>query len=327
MGADIFADSPAAHNVFETVDEALGFSLSDLCFHGPDDALRDTINAQPAIVSVSLALLASLQATLSSHSTWSTPLIPAFTAGHSVGEYAALVASGALDLPTAVKLVRERGRLMHHEGTICSGGMAAVIGSDEATLKSICEEASTRATAALPANDAANRHPGMGKVSIANFNAPGQIVISGEQSALAIAMELAQERGAKRVIPLAVSGAFHSPVMQPAAVGLARAIAATEVKDVTIPVIGNINAAPLTTATAIRTELAEQISSSVQWIRTIEYLVQEGVNVFIEIGPGQALSGMVKRIAKGVKIMSVSNASEIAKVTQQIREMDLIREI
>lgn len=329
MGADIFKSSPAARNVFETVDEALGFSLSDLCFNGPDDTLRATINAQPAIVTVSLALLASLQAVLSpnSQSTWSTPLTPAFTAGHSVGEYTALVASGALDLQSAVKLVRERGRLMHHEGTVCAGGMVAVIGSDEETLTAVCQEATAQATAALPPESAGNRHPGLGQVAVANFNAPGQIVISGEQSALEIAMELAKSRRAKRVLPLPVSGAFHSPVMQPAAAGLAKELANTQINETSISVIGNINARPLASVEEIRSELAEQVASSVQWIKTIEYLTQSGVSVFIEIGPGQALSGMVKRISKGAKTLNISAADEIEPVAQSIRELGLVREV
>src|SRR5438067_914670 len=240
MGADVFAASKAAQQVFEAVDDALGFSLSDLCFHGPEDTLRETVNAQPAIVTVSLALLAALQEALSREnasseypSSWSTPLVPSFTAGHSVGEYAALVASNALDFGDAVKLVRERGGLMHHEGTVCPGGMAAIIGMDETTLQEICQQATADSVANLPPH----AHPGQGQVTIANFNAPGQIVISGEQDALALAMELAKVRGAKRVIPLAVSGAFHSPVMQPAAAGLAPAVAAANISDAIIPVV------------------------------------------------------------------------------------------
>src|SRR6266699_6207858 len=307
MGADIFAMSSAAQQVFETVDEALGISLSNLCFHGPEDVLRETINAQPAIVTVSLALLAALQESLSPDFSWSSPLVPSYTAGHSVGEYAALVASGAIDLRSAVILVRERGRLMHHEGTVCPGGMAAVIGMDEATLQEICQQATADSVANLPPH----AHPGQGQVTIANFNAPGQIVISGEQDALALAMELAKVRGAKRVIPLAVSGAFHSPVMQPAASSLAEAIDATNIHDAAIPIIGNIDALPLTDAQAIREELAQQIAASVQWIRTIEYLANAGVTVFIEIGPGQSLTGMVKRIAKGVTSLNISSLAEI----------------
>ncbi len=322
MGADVYQASAAARQVFEAADEASGISLSDLCFHGPDDVLRETINAQPAIVTVSLALLAALQEALSQQQTssWSSPLVPSYIAGHSVGEYAALVASSTLDLRSAVLLVRERGRLMHHEGTVCPGGMAAIIGMDEATLQEVCEQA----TAESVANRPPHAHPGQGRVTIANFNAPGQIVISGEQDALALAMELAKARGAKRVIPLVVSGAFHSPVMQPAAIGLRQAIDAIEVRDATIPVIGNIDAMPLTEASAIREELAQQIASSVQWIRTVEFMVEAGVTTFLEIGPGQALTGMVKRIAKGVTTLNVSSATDIVKVVGTIGEMGLV---
>lgn len=319
MGADIFAASPAARRVFETVDEALGISLSNLCFQGPEDALRETINAQPAIVTVSLALLAALQETLAStpgSSSWSSPLVPGYTAGHSVGEYAALVTSGALDLHDAVRLVRERGRLMHHEGTVCPGGMAAIIAIDEATVQEVCQQA----TAQSVANHPPHAHPGQGQVTIANYNAPGQIVISGEQEALALAMDLAKARGAKRVMPLPVSGAFHSPVMQPAAAGLATALAAADVRDAAIPVIGNIHATPLAGAQAIREELTQQIAASVQWTRTIEYLVGAGVTTFLEIGPGHTLTGMVKRIAKDVTTLNVSSAADVEKVAGLIRE-------
>src|SRR5579863_454781 len=180
MGADIFEASNAARRVFEAADEALGFSLSNLCFSGPEETLRETINAQPAIVTVSLALLATLQEAFSpspegttSHVSssqiafsWASPIVPSFTAGHSVGEYAALVASGALAMQDAIKLVRERGRLMHHEGTVCPGGMAAVIGMDAEPLQDVCREVSTHPDA--------NAHIGMGQVAIANYNAPGQ---------------------------------------------------------------------------------------------------------------------------------------------------------
>src|SRR5450759_2223441 len=329
MGADVFTTSLAARQVFETVDEALGISLRSLCFHGPEDALRDTINAQPAIVTVSLALLAAFQEALSPHkSSWSYPLAPSFTAGHSVGEITALVVSGALDLKDAALLVRERGRFMHHEGLVCPGGMAAIIGMDAEPLQAICAEATTQALAHYAQNDGGKTaHPGLGKVIIANFNAPGQIVISGEQYALNVAMDLAKARGAKRVIPLSVSGAFHSPVMEPATRELAQTIQATQVQDATIPLIGNIHAAPLTEAQAIREELTQQIASSIQWIRTIEYMDNAGVTVFIEIGPGQALTGMVKRIIKGATIVTISNAADIEKAVTKMREMNLVHEI
>ena len=314
MGSEIAASSPAAQRVFAEVDQALGFSLSQLCFQGPDETLRETVNAQPAIVTVSLALLAALQEALSermdaSPASWSVPFAPAFTAGHSVGEYAALVASGSLSLADAVRLVRERGRLMHREGTLCPGSMAAVIALDENVLAEVCQEATERASAGKE-----GAHPGEGQVAIANYNAPGQIVISGELDALQLATELARERGAKKIIPLSVSGAFHSPVMQPAATDLARALADTPMRDATIPLIGNISALPLTSAQDLREELARQVAAPVQWIRSVEYLVDAGVTTFLEIGPGQALTGMVKRIARGSTLLNVSSGADIGRV-------------
>ncbi|MBO0783987.1 MAG: ACP S-malonyltransferase, partial [Ktedonobacteraceae bacterium] len=257
MGADIFASSAAAKRVFATVDDALGTPLSSICFHGPEDTLRATINAQPAILTVSLAFLAAFQEALSPQaSSWTSPLSPSFNAGHSVGECTALVASGSLDLPGAAQLVRERGRLMHHEGTVCPGGMAAIIGMDAEPLQEICQEATEKAQAESPATT----HPGQGRVIVANYNAPGQIVISGAQRALELACELARARGAKRVMPLAVSGAFHSPVMQPAATALASTLQQVELRDPTVPIISNIIATPLTSAQDLHNELAEQVA-------------------------------------------------------------------
>ncbi len=323
MGADVYEQSPAARQVFERADQALGMALSTLCFQGPEEQLRETINAQPAIVTVSLALLAALQERLAPRSSWSSPLTPTFTAGHSVGEYAALVASGALDLEDAVRLVRERGRLMHQEGRACPGGMAAIIGLDEATLQEICQQASQEAQ--QEEGQAENRHPGWGKVSVANLNAPGQIVISGEQRALALAMERAKARGAKRVIPLAVSGAFHSPVMEPAAAGLAEALATTPLRDATIPIISNIEARPLSEAQALRQELAQQIVAPVQWIRSVEYLAAAGITVYLEIGPGAVLTGLVKRIVRQATTLTVSNAQELDKAVTTLREQGLLQ--
>lgn len=324
MGADIFETSPAARRVFEEGDAALDFPLSQLCFSGPDEALRETVSAQPALVMVSLALLAALQEALSPQAkspSWIRPLIPAFTAGHSVGEYAALVASGSLTLAAAIRLVRERGRLMHQEGINCPGSMAAVIALDEKILQEVCAQATARSS-----EHKTSEHPGEGQVAIANYNAPGQVVISGERKALELAMQLAKERGAKKIIPLSVSGAFHSPVMQPAAAGLARAIASTPIQDAQIPLIGNIQASPLTGAQQISEELAQQIAASVQWTRSVEYLVSAGVSVFLEIGPGSALTGMIKRIARGseITLLNVSNAADIAKVASTLQELDLI---
>lgn len=326
MGADVYAASPAARSVFDTADTALGFALTRLCFEGPEELLRETINAQPAIVAVSLALLAALREAMgaSAPNVAAAPLFagppqPAYVAGHSVGEYAAAAAAGALDLAGTLRLVRERGRLMHEEGTRCAGGMAAIIGLDDAALGTICDEATTRARGELgAAAEAPATHPGAGRVIVANYNSPGQTVLSGERRALDLAMDLARERGARRVMPLSVSGAFHSPVMAPAAGGLAAAIAEAPIQAPEIPIIANITAEPLTTATALRDELARQIAAPVQWTRTVEHLTSQGVTTFVEIGPGQVLSGLIKRIAKGATLLSVGSAGDVPAVAERL---------
>jgi [acyl-carrier-protein] S-malonyltransferase len=320
MGADTFAASPAARAVYETADAALGFPLSTLCFEGPEETLRETINTQPAIVATSLALLAALQeaargAAGASGDPLQGPIVPAFVAGHSVGEYAALATAGALGVAETLRLVRERGRLMQQEGERIRSGMAAVLGMDAAALETLCAEATEQARAG---QDAGETHPGAGRVVVANDNAPGQIVISGDQRALELAMELAKARGARRVVALAVSGAFHSPVMAPATDGLARAVDAAPIQDARVPLISNITAQPLTSAADLREELAQQIASPVQWTRSIEYLAQQGVETFVEIGAGQVLAGLIRRIAKDIPVVAVGNAAEVVSAAQTL---------
>ena len=328
MGADVCHASPAARRIFAIADQAIGIPLSDICFAGPEEKLRETINTQPALVATSLALLAALQeaadeAHLYHHDGEEgdppliRPLCPAFVAGHSVGEYAALAASGALGIADTLRLVRERGRLMHEDSLRCESGMAAVLGLDTATLRQVCTEATDRARSM--SSPVADAHPGTDCVVVANDNAPGQVVISGAMPALELAMELARERGAKRVLPLSVSGAFHSPVMIPAARGLAQAVAAAPLADAGMPLIANRNALPITSAADLRAELAEQVDSPVQWTGTIEYLVGQGVEAFVEIGAGQVLSGLIKRIARGVTAISMATAADIAPVAEQLR--------
>lgn len=338
MGADIAARSPAARAIYAAADDALGFALSDLCFHGPEEALRETINTQPAIVTTSLAMLAALQeaaAEQAGRATMArdtrqlpplqTPLRAAYVAGHSVGEYAALAAAGALEVAATVRLVRERGRLMHLAGLRCPSGMAAVLGLDAATLEAICAEATSQAQQAQGDSrsvaDDEGEDAGAGRVVVANDNAPGQIVISGAQAALERAMALAKSAGARRVVPLAVSGAFHSPVMAPAAAGLARAVDAAPIGDARIPIIANISAHPISTIADLRAELARQIESPVQWTRTVEYLAGAGVELFVEIGVGQVLTGLVKRIAKGAAFLAVGTADELVPAARQLRTL------
>lgn len=323
MGADIYRASPAARRVYDLADHALGFALSRLCFEGPEETLRETINTQPAIVVTSLALLAALQESADSglsdtgEPSLLAPFRPAYVAGHSVGEYAAVAASGALGIEDTLRLVRERGRLMHAEGLACPSGMAAVLGMDATTLEALCAEATEQSLATLGARET---HPGAGRVVVANDNAPGQIVISGARPALERAMELARRRGAKRVVPLAVSGAFHSPVMAPAARGLAQAVDAAPIRDARIPVIANISATPLTVAGDLRAELARQIAAPVQWTQSVEYLAAQGVTTFVEIGVGQVLGGLIKRIAKGTMSLSLGSAADVEPVAATLRE-------
>lgn len=298
------------------------FPLSTLCFKGPESSLRETVNTQPAIVTTSLALLAALQEAAGAESGADAilrgPFQPTFVAGHSVGEYSAVAASGALSVADTLRLVRERGRLMHEEGLRCPSGMAAVLGVDADALASICAEATDEARANLSVDELAG-HPGMGRVVVANINAPGQIVISGALQALEAAMELARAAGAKRVVPLSVSGAFHSPVMAPAAEALAMAVEAAPVVAPGVPVVANITAEPLTTEAELREELAQQIVSPVQWTRTVEYLADKGVETFVEIGVGQVLAGLIRRIAKGATIVSVGAIADLAPAVERLR--------
>ncbi|HEX8033298.1 MAG TPA: ACP S-malonyltransferase [Ktedonobacterales bacterium] len=324
MGADVYRASPAAHRVFAIADETAGFPLSQLCFEGPEEQLRETINTQPAIVATSLALLAAVQeaagapAVNDGEPSLTGPLRPAYVAGHSVGEYAAVAAAGALDIANTLRLVRERGRLMHQEGQACESGMAAVLGMDASALEAICAEATEQALAERGAGT--GTHPGAGRVVVANDNAPGQIVISGARHALDLAMSMARERGAKRVVPLTVSGAFHSPVMAPASRGLADAVDAASLRNARVPLVANITAQPITLAGDMRSELAQQIAAPVQWTRSVEYLAAQGVTTFVEFGAGQVLAGLIKRIAKGATILSVGSAADVAPAAGQLRE-------
>jgi len=288
MGRDLYQGFDAAKAVFEQADEALGFSLSRLCFDGPEDELRQTINAQPAIVAVSFACLeASRKAGVA--------LPPArFVAGHSLGEYTALAAAEVLDFATTVYLARERGRLMHEAGELTPGGMAAIIGLDETPLAEVCAQTDTR---------------------VANINCPGQLVISGAESNLNQAVEMAKAKGAYRAIPLQVSGAFHTPLMQSAVDGMAQVIATLAFKDPAIPVIGNTKAQPLTTAESVKEELLQQLCNCVQWQRSVEYMVGGGVSTFVEIGPGKVLAGLIKRINKSVKILNIGDAESVKNFT------------
>ena len=280
MGRAVHDTSQAARRVFDQADEVLRFPLSKLCFDGPAEELDDTINAQPAILTVSIATLEAIRERAQAVGARVAPVV---VAGHSLGEYTALVAAGVLDFPAALGLVRERGRLMKLAGEERPGGMAAVIGLDEATLEAVCEEAARE-----------------GIVTVANANCPGQTVISGEIGALARAMELAKERGAKRVARLGVSIASHSPLMARASTQLGELVGRLPLRPPQIPIVGNVTGKAITTTEGIRQELAHHVERPVNWTRSVVEMIEGGATTFIEVGPGQVLSGLIKRISRDV---------------------------
>lgn len=296
MGQDLYEQSAAARAVFDEADATLGFGLSQLCFAGPAETLTATENAQPALLTTSTALLAAAR-----EQTGERLPPPMFVAGHSLGEYSALVAAGSLRFVDALRLVRRRGELM---AASSDGTMAAVMGLDLPTLQQICAEV----------DDA-------GTVVVANENSPGQLVLSGNSDAVAQAMELAREHGAKRVMPLKVSAAFHSPLMTDAAQGLAVAIGeVAEVHQPRWPVISNITAEPLRAPAAIRSLLVAQMTSPVRWIAVIERMAAEGVRAFVEIGPGSVLTGLIKRIVPGVTLINVCDLASLRGWLERARE-------
>jgi [acyl-carrier-protein] S-malonyltransferase len=291
MGRDLYEASQAARAIFEQADATLGFALTQLCFEGPDEALTATQNAQPALLTVSVALLAVLSQRVGEAPgapSSPRPFTPSHVAGHSLGEYSALVAAGAIDFSTALRLVRRRGELM---AAAHDGSMAAIIGLDEQPLEQICREVSAEGA----------------PVVIANYNSPGQLVISGAGSALEQAGARAKEQGAKRVLPLKVSAGFHSPLMRGASEGLATAMADVTITDARIPVVSNVTAEPLVAADAIRRELVEQVTSPVRWIASVRYMAAAGVDTFVEVGPGNVLTGLIKRIVPDAQLVNVKD--------------------
>lgn len=292
MGKELYASSAAARDVFDRADRALGEPLSKLVFEGPEEALTLTANAQPAIVTTSAAILAALRE--------AQPDLPAprFAAGHSLGEYSALVASGALSLEDAVRTVRARGQAMQEAVPPGQGAMAAVMGMEAERLEAICREVSGGAA---------------GVVSCANFNAPGQIVIAGDAAAVARVGELAAEEKGK-AIPLKVSAPFHCALMAPAAKALEGVLAGVGVSPMTFPVVANVDAKPNQDPARVKELLVRQVDGAVRWEQAIRLMHAEGITHALEIGPGKVLAGLGKRIAKELKVLSVGDAASIAGV-------------
>jgi [acyl-carrier-protein] S-malonyltransferase len=282
VGQDLVKEYPIAKSIFDQADAILGIPLSQICFTGPEDILTDTINNQPALLTHSVATLRIIQSR-------SPNLVPVFVAGHSLGEYSALVAADVMDFADALKLVRARGRAMQHAGIMHPGMMAAVLGLADTELESVCHQTGTQ---------------------IANYNAPGQIVISGSRPDMEKAISLAKERGARRVVPLAVSIAAHSRWMQTAAQEFSQAVADTPMRTPTFPIVSNVTARPLK-PDEIRSELIDQLTSPVQWVRSVQYMVEHGATRFIEVGPKDVLAGLVRRIDKNVHAISIGDVATV----------------
>jgi len=288
MGLDLFNSYPSAKKVFDEADASLGFPLSRLCFEGPEEELTKTHNVQPAILVVSIACLKALQE--DSRDDFPSP---AFVAGHSLGEYTALVAAGALGLADAVVLVRERGRLMYEAGLKNPGSMLAVIGLDEETVKRVCLQTGTE---------------------ISNINCAGQIVVSGTAQAIAEANKAARARGARALIPLKVSGAFHSALMEPVIAEFSRIVSRVRFRPPSIPVVSNVSARPLTDVDSIKKELVKQLRNCIQWQGSVEYMMHSGVATFYEIGPGRVLSGLIRRINSELQVFNIAGTEGIAQL-------------
>ena len=284
MGRDLYEGSKAARKVYDVADRVLGYSLSTICFEGPEDKLRQTEYTQPAIFATSLACLAAAV------ESGKIPDRPVFMAGHSLGEYSALVAAGSMSLEDGLSLLAERARLMAEAGRATTGAMAAIIGLEEDAVRQICKDAD---------------------VDVCNLNLPNQTVVGGTPEGVEKAMALAKERGASRAQALNVSGAFHSRLMAPAATGLRIAIGETPIDAPTVPVVANASGRPLTTDAAVREELGAQVATAVRWHESVTLMAAGGVTSFVEFGPGKVLTGLVRRIAQGATLSNVNSLADV----------------
>ncbi|MHB0968450.1 MAG: ACP S-malonyltransferase [Thermoanaerobaculia bacterium] len=286
MGRDVAEKYPAAKKVFDEIDAALGFTISDLCFNGPDDALKLTENTQPAILAVSSAILAVIR----EHEDIKADIV----AGHSLGEYSAIVAAYGLTPAEAARIVRQRGRFMQDAVPVGTGAMAAIIGPSIEEVQSICDEAAQGDV-----------------VSPANINAPGQIVIAGSKAAVDRAIAIAKGRGIRKALPLPVSAPFHCALMQPAEERLKPVLDEAPFKDLWMPLVSNVDASPIGTAAAVRNALVRQVVSPVRWVESVERMIAMGVKRFVEIGPGTVLTGLIKRINSDVQLVNVKDVETL----------------
>ena len=292
MGRELSAEFAIAREIFAQADNALGFTISRLAWEGPEQDLNDTLNTQPALLAHSVAAYRVLQEIIPGFQ-------PAFVAGHSMGELSALVAAKALPFREALELARTRGRLMKRAGEINPGGMAAILGLDIPSLENICTEASTPTEL----------------VQVANDNCPGQVVISGANAALDRALAMAQSVGARRAVRLVVSIAAHSPFMAGVQVEFSQAVNAAPFTDPIVPLVGNVSATPLYSSTAIRADLQDQLTHRVRWTESILWMISQGVTNFIELGSGNVLAGLIKRIDRQVNAISLGNPTDFDKLS------------
>ena len=286
MGLDAYEASEGAKQLFKQADEILGYALSELIFKGPEDELKLTYHTQPALLTVSMGLLQLLN---------TTGVKPDYVAGHSLGEYSALVAAGVLSFEDAVKTVRLRGEYMDQAVPAGLGAMAALLGADREALQALCAEVSSH----------------VGAVELANVNCPGQIVVSGSKAGVDAIVERGKEAEAKRVIPLEVSGPFHSSLMKPAADQLANVLSGVSFTNASVPVVANVTAAPVTEAEHIRNLLVEQVYSPVLWEDSVNRMIADGVDTFFEIGSGAVLTGLIKKINRSVTIHTINSVASI----------------
>lgn len=292
MGKDLAEKFPTARQVFEEADDALGFTLSELCFNGPAESLQLTENTQPAILTTSVAALRAMEDVGLD--------APSFVAGHSLGEYAALVAAGSLSLRDAVKTVRARGRYMQEAVPVGTGAMAAILGAELAVVKSACDEAAE------------------GQVcSPANINSPNQIVIAGDTAAIDRAITILKERGAKRAIKLNVSAPFHCELMKPAEARLAADLETISFQSAAPPVVTNVDATAVHNGPQLRESLVRQVSQTVRWLESVEFLISQGVQTFIEVGPGKVLSGLIRQIDRNVRCVNIEDEAGL-RAAQEI---------
>lgn len=293
MGKDLYDNFESAKSVFDTADKVLGKSVTTLCFEGPEDALKQTVNTQPCIVTMSIAALEALKSQLN--------VKPDFVAGHSLGEYCAMYSAGVMSLDTALKAIQKRADLM---GATHGGAMSAILNAPEGALEEALKEASQ-----------------VGYVDVANYNSPAQVVITGDEAAVAKAGELLLAKGARRVVPLAVSGAFHSKFMENAGHEFESFVSELELNNAQIPVVTNVDASATTESSDFRAKMPKQIYSSVHWTQTIQKMASEGVEIFVEIGPGKVLAGLNKKIAPEAKVFNIYDKASFEATINDLKEI------